>query len=94
MKKVWLLLFAILLSSNLISQEFRISVSVNSSQIQGTDKTVFQNIQELLNEFINKTHLHKLNNQILSQSNHKIMLSQKQKMLLLRKSSNSKYNIL
>ena len=54
MKKVWLLLFAILLSTNLISQEFRISVSVNSSQIQGTDKTVFQNIQELLNEFINQ----------------------------------------
>ncbi|MEE1097610.1 MAG: DUF4835 family protein [Bacteroidales bacterium] len=54
MKKALALLVFILLSANLFSQEFRVSISVNSAQIQGTDKTIFQTIQELLNEFINQ----------------------------------------
>jgi hypothetical protein len=36
------------------SQEFRVSVSVNSTQLQSSDREVFQQIQELLNEFINE----------------------------------------
>ncbi len=55
MKKALALLVFILLSSNLFSQEFKVSISVNSAQIQGTDKTIFQTIQELLNEFVNQT---------------------------------------
>lgn len=45
---------AILVSIGLTAQEFRISVSVNSAQIQGTDKEIFQKIQEVLNEFVNQ----------------------------------------
>jgi len=36
------------------SQEFRVSVSVNSTQLQSSDKEVFQQIQELVNEFVNE----------------------------------------
>lgn len=36
------------------SQEFRVSVSVNSTQLQSSDREVFQQIQELLNEFVNE----------------------------------------
>ena len=54
MKKVLLFLIATSLNFFVFSQEFKVSVSVNSAQLQGTDKTVFQNIQEFLNDFINQ----------------------------------------
>ena len=38
-----------------LSQEFKCDVRVNSSQISGTDKTIYQNMQSALYEFINNT---------------------------------------
>jgi hypothetical protein len=43
----------LLLASNLYCQEFKVSVGVNSSKLQGTDKTLYQNLQTILTEFIN-----------------------------------------
>ncbi len=54
MRRFTALLLALVVSSCLFAQEFRISVSVNSAQIQGTDKEIFRTIQEVLNEFINQ----------------------------------------
>ena len=39
---------------SVFSQEFRVSVSVNSTQLQSSDREVFQQIQELLTEFVNE----------------------------------------
>ena len=39
----------------LTAQEIKCDVRVNSSQVSGTDKTVFQNMQTALYEFINNT---------------------------------------
>jgi hypothetical protein len=35
------------------SQEFKATVSINSSKLQGTDKTLYQTLQTVLTEFIN-----------------------------------------
>ncbi|MDR0790215.1 MAG: DUF4835 family protein [Bacteroidales bacterium] len=52
MKRLFALML-LLFASNLYSQEFKVTVSVNSSKLQGTDKTVYQNLQTVLTEFIN-----------------------------------------
>lgn len=41
------------MSANLHAQEFKCVVQVNAQQVQGTDKKVFQTLQEELNRFVN-----------------------------------------
>ena len=43
------------LTNIVAAQELRCDIQVNSSQVAGTDKTVFQNLQTALYEFINNT---------------------------------------
>jgi hypothetical protein len=48
----WFLVF-ILISITLQSQEFLCNIQVNSQQVEGTDKRVFENMESTLNEFVN-----------------------------------------
>ena len=43
------------LTSMVAAQELKCDIQVNSNQVAGTDKTVFQNLQTALYEFINNT---------------------------------------
>ena len=36
------------------AQELRVKVSINSSQVQGTDKSVFENLQQTMEQFLNE----------------------------------------
>jgi len=53
MRKAGLLLLILLFSLNLRSQELRCNVQVVSQQIQGTNKQVFQTLQNAIYEFMN-----------------------------------------
>ncbi len=46
-------LMTIGMSTNIIAQEFLCTVQVNSQQIQGTDKRVYESLNTSLNEFVN-----------------------------------------
>ena len=48
-------ILCLFLTSVAAAQELNCSIQVNSSQVSGTDKTVFQNLQTALYEFINNT---------------------------------------
>ena len=50
-----LLCLLVSFTSLLAAQEFKCDVRINSSQVAGTDKTVFDNLQTALYEFINNT---------------------------------------
>ena len=45
----------LLLANMVAAQELKCEVRINSNQVAGTDKTVFQNLQTALYEFINNT---------------------------------------
>lgn len=47
-------LFFIALNLMLSAQEFNITVSINSQQLEGTDQRVFQNLQTAISEFLNQ----------------------------------------
>lgn len=51
-------LFSIILSflmpSPLSAQELQVKVNINHAQVQGTDKSVFENLQQTLEQFINE----------------------------------------
>lgn len=55
MKKIiFPILFLLCLMTNgLIAQEFNFTVSVNTSQVSGTDKRIFESLQEAVNNFMN-----------------------------------------
>ncbi|MDR1847469.1 MAG: DUF4835 family protein [Bacteroidales bacterium] len=53
MKRLFLIIFVLLNSYDIYSQEFKLSLSINSSKLQGTDKALYQNLQNVLTEFIN-----------------------------------------
>jgi hypothetical protein len=55
MRKAGLLLLILLFSVNLHSQELRCNVQVVSQQIQGSNKQVFQTLQNAIYEFMNNT---------------------------------------
>jgi hypothetical protein len=56
MKKIFGLVVGIIIfAQGLHSQELRCNVQVNSSQIQGTNKQVFQTLQTAIYEFMNNT---------------------------------------
>ena len=52
-KKLNILLF-VFFSVVAFAQEFKVSVSVSATQIQGTDKEIFVTIQNILNDFVNQ----------------------------------------
>ena len=50
--------FAILLSFGVVyaihAQELNAKITINHNQIQGTDVSVFQNLEQTLNQFVNE----------------------------------------
>ncbi len=54
-KKIAFLIITILIFDHIIAQELRCNIQVNSSQIQGTNKQVFQTLQNAMYEFMNNT---------------------------------------
>lgn len=55
MRKVILLIVFITAPFMIVAQELRCNIQVNSSQIQGTNKQVFQTLQTAIYEFMNNT---------------------------------------
>ena len=51
--RLYSIFIIILFASNLNAQELNCRIQVNSSQLQGTDKSVFEDMQKNLYEFIN-----------------------------------------
>lgn len=56
-----LLLFGLLAFGTLRAQELKCDVRVNSSQVEGSDKTIYQNLQTALYEFLNNTKFTEIN---------------------------------
>ena len=52
--RILVLLFTIHYSLFTFSQELQVKVNINHSQIQGTDNSVFDNLQQTLEQFINE----------------------------------------
>ena len=50
---VSIILFIIAVSVNAVCQELQAKVTINHNQIQGTDASVFENLQQTLEQFIN-----------------------------------------
>ena len=62
MKKVLLILITALFFGTIAqAQELQCEVRVNSSQVSGSDKTVFQSLQTVLYEFVNNTKFTEIN---------------------------------
>ena len=56
------ILFGILMTVNgLKAQELQCNVRVNSNKVEGSDKTIYQNLQNAINEFINNTRFTDIN---------------------------------
>jgi hypothetical protein len=53
MRKILFIAFCLLLHTTAQAQELRCNLSVNSSKIQGTNKSIFQTLQKDLNDFLN-----------------------------------------
>ena len=53
--RISILLFCLYLSSNVLSQELLCNVQVNASQIQTSDRKIFQTLQTSIYEFLNNT---------------------------------------
>ena len=49
----WLLAGIILLANNVCAQELQVKININSQQIEGTDKSVFENLQQTLEQWMN-----------------------------------------
>ena len=53
MRKVILTLLYILLVANVSAQELQVKISINSAQVEGSDKSVFENLQQTLEQWMN-----------------------------------------
>ena len=56
-RKLFLLLWfsaCCLFSASISAQELQAKININSSQVQGTDKSVFENLQQTLEQFVNE----------------------------------------
>jgi len=51
--KSTLILIALVLSSSLKAQELLCTIEVNSQQVEGSSKSVFETLQEAMNEYVN-----------------------------------------
>lgn len=54
MKRLLFLLVFPLLASQVSAQELNAKININHSQVQGTDKSVFENLKETLEKFVNE----------------------------------------
>ena len=54
MKKFLSIFLGLLFAFSAVAQELQMRVNVNSSKVQGTDKSVFENLQQTLEQFINE----------------------------------------
>jgi len=52
-KRLFFLLVFPFLAMNMQAQELNAKININSSQVQGTDKSVFENLQQTLEQFVN-----------------------------------------
>ncbi len=50
------LLFFLLVSARASAQELNCQVEINSDQLQGTNKSVFETLQQAVNDYLNTTH--------------------------------------
>jgi len=56
-RKLFLLLWfsaCCMFSASISAQELQAKININSSQVQGTDKSVFENLQQTLEQFVNE----------------------------------------
>jgi hypothetical protein len=53
MKKGILTLLYILLAVSMEAQELQVKININSSQVEGSDKSVFENLQQTLEQWMN-----------------------------------------
>ena len=53
MKRILLISISLLFAASAFSQELRCSVQVSASKIQGTNRQIFETLQNALNEFMN-----------------------------------------
>ncbi len=59
---VLLILFGFMLTANgLKAQELQCNVRVTSNKVEGSDKTIYQNLQTAMNEFVNNTKFTEIN---------------------------------
>ena len=54
MKRLLFFIALVLLGSDLHAQELQAKININHQQVQTTDKTVFENLQQTLEQFINE----------------------------------------
>lgn len=54
MKQLLFLIALVLLGSDLHAQELQAKININHQQVQTTDKTVFENLQQTLEQFVNE----------------------------------------
>ena len=53
MRKVFIALLQLFIVTNAVAQELQVKVSINSSQVEGSDKSVFENLQQTLEQWMN-----------------------------------------
>lgn len=53
MRKVFFALLQLFIVTNVVAQELLVKVSINSSQVEGSDKSVFENLQQTLEQWMN-----------------------------------------
>ena len=53
MKRILLLIIPLLLATSAHSQELQVKININHQQVQGTDESVFENLQQTLEQFVN-----------------------------------------
>ena len=53
MKKVFVIIGLLWTTLTVLGQELQVKVSINSSQVEGTDKSVFENLQQTLEQWMN-----------------------------------------
>ena len=59
---VLLILFGFMMATNgLKAQELQCNIRVSSNKVEGSDKTIYQNLQSAINEFINNTKFTEIN---------------------------------
>ena len=53
MRKIIFALLQLFIVTNVVAQELQVKVTINSSQVEGSDKSVFENLQQTLEQWMN-----------------------------------------
>ena len=53
MRKIFFALLQLFIVTNVVAQELQVKVTINSSQVEGSDKSVFENLQQTLEQWMN-----------------------------------------